>query len=166
MREVFLLSALAATLLAQGARADDAERLRRAVEYTLSVQQPSGLFLYDFDFLAAAPSGEDNIVRQAGTLFVLGEYLLETGDPRVAAALRAGLERMRALSVSTGKGRLQSVLERSGLYAIASRRLASLLDGLGLLHAPSGDALVVAGSEAGYDTTWSGATALALVAEL
>ena len=81
MREIFLLAALAATLLAQGARADDAERLRRAVEYTLSVQQPSGLFLYDFDFLAAAPSGDDNVVRQAGTLFVLGEYLLETGDP-------------------------------------------------------------------------------------
>jgi hypothetical protein len=167
MREVLLLSALVAALLdPRIARADDAERLRRAVEYTLSVQQPSGLFLYDFDFLAAAPSGSDNVVRQAGTLYALGEYLLETGDARVAAALLAGLERMRALSVSTGKGRLQWVLEPSGLYEIDSWRLAGLLDGMGLLHAPDGDALLVAGPQPGYQNASSGATALALSAEL
>jgi len=166
VRELLLVSALATTLLAQVARADDAEFLRRAVEYTLSVQQESGLFLYDFDFLTAAPSGDDNVVRQAGTLFVLGEYLLETRDPRVVAALRAGLDRMRALSVSTGKGRLQSALERSGLYDIDSRRLADLLHGMGLLHVPDGDALLVAEPTAGYDSAWSGATALALLAEL
>ena len=164
MREVFLLSAL--VLLAQAARADDAERLRRAVDYTLSVQQQSGLFLYDFDFLAAAPSGDDNVVRQAGTLYALGEYLLETGDPRVATALRAGLERMRALSASTGKGRFQSALEATGLYEIESRRLADLLHRVGLLHVPGGGALLVEGPTAGNDNAWSGATALALIAEL
>ena len=166
MREALLLSALAAALLAQAARADDAERLRRAVDYTLSVQQQSGLFLYDFDFLAAAPSGDDNVVRQAGTLYALGEYLLETRDPRVETALRAGLGRMWALSVPTGKGRLQTALEATGLYEIDSRRLAGLLQRMGLLDVPGGDALLVAGPTAGNDNAWSGATALALIAEL
>ena len=65
-----------------------------------------------------------------------------------------------------GEGWLQSVLEQSGLYEIDSRKLAGLLDGMGLLHAPDGDALLVAEPAAGYDKAWSGATALALIAEL
>jgi len=59
------------------ARADDAERVRRAVDYTVASQRPTGLFRYDFDVPSAEPTGEDNLVRQAGTLFVLGEALLE-----------------------------------------------------------------------------------------
>jgi hypothetical protein len=160
------LALLLAAVASAAARADDAETARRAVSYTLSVQREDGLFLYDFDFLSAAPSGEDNAVRQAGTLYALGEYLLHTGDERVAEALRRGLERMRTLSLPVGKSALQSALEPTGLYGIQSPRLASWLLRAGLLYRPEGEGRVVAQAGEGYEDAWAGTTALALIAEV
>jgi hypothetical protein len=165
MHRLVLVVLLAAAASA-AARADDVETVRRAVAYTLSVQREDGLFLYDFDFLAAAPSGEDNAVRQAGTLFVLGEYLQHTGDERVAEAMRRGLARMRTLSLPVGKGALQSALEPTGLYGIQSPRLASWLLRAGLLYRPEGAGLVVAAEDEGYEDAWAGTTALVLIAEI
>jgi hypothetical protein len=165
MRGAVAAAALA-LLVAVPSAADDAERSRRAAEHLLAMQLPNGLFRYDFDFLDGAPSGKDNVVRQAGALFALGEYLIETGDPRVAAALRAGLARLDALSLPLGKGELQSTLEALGLYATQSWNLQLALDRWGLLYRPEGEARVVAEPDGGYPTALSGGTALALLSEL
>jgi hypothetical protein len=143
----------------------DRERVVRAATYTLSTQRADGLFLYDFDFLAGAPTGKDNIVRQAGTLFALGEYLLDSGDERVAPAMERGFEALWSRSLPTGKGRAQRILERLGVFAFPSWRLSQWLDRWGLLHWPQGDGRLIA-DDGRYETAWSGATALALVAEL
>jgi hypothetical protein len=153
-----LLGALAILLVADPTRADDAQTLQRAVAYTLSVQRD--------DFMAAAPSGQDNVVRQAGALYALGEYLLHTDDPAVAESLRRGLERMQALSRPSGKSRFQSWLERTGLYAWESGRLEKLLLRHGLLYRPEGEGSVLVEPGAGYEQGWAGGTALALAAEL
>ena len=144
---------------------DDAERVRRAVAHTISTQLPNGLFEYDFDFLAGEPTGKDNIVRQAGTLFVLGEYLVDTGDPDVVPVMRKGLDAMAERSLPIGKGTLQSIVESLGGFSIKSWRLERAYDRMGALYDPAGDGLVVAGEDT-YETAYAGATALALIAEL
>jgi len=144
---------------------DDADRIRRAVEHTLSTQLPNGLFRYDFDFLAGEPTGQDNIVRQAGTLFALGAYLADTGDPAVVPPLRAGFDALSQRSLPIGTGTLQSLLERLGVFSIESWRLERALERNGLLHEPAGDGRVVSGDNS-YASAHAGATALALIAEL
>jgi hypothetical protein len=158
---------LAVALGAAPARAqvDDAERVRRAVDYTVASQRPTGLFRYDFDVPSAEPSGGDNQVRQAGTLFVLGEYLLERRDPRVEATLRTGLEAMAGLSVPIGRGAAQQALEAVGAFRLRYGRFERQLGRLGLLYAPEGPGRVV--TEGGdYDKALTGTTALALLAAL
>ena len=160
------VAACVALLSATAAHAqDDAERVRRAVAHTISTQLPNGLFEYDFDFLAGAPSGKDNIVRQAGTLFVLGEYLVDTRDPKVVPVLQRGLDAMAERSLSIGKGTLQSMLESLGSFSIKSGRLEDAFRRMGVLYDPAGDGLIVA-DKGTYKTAYAGATALALMAEL
>jgi hypothetical protein len=144
---------------------DDAERVRRAVAHTISTQLSNGLFEYDFDFLAGKPTGKDNIVRQAGTLFVLGEYLVDTGDPDVVPVMRKGLDAMAERSLPIGKGTPQRVVEWLGGFSIKSWRLERAYDRMGILYDPTGDGLVIADAET-YETAYAGATALALIAEL
>lgn len=157
--------AVALLSAAVAAAESDLERVQRAVAYTLSTQQPNGLFAYDFDFLAAEPSGQDNIVRQAGTLFALGEYLTDTGDASVAPALRAGLEALEERSLPVGTGRVQAWLERAGVFGIDSGRLERLLGERGWLYAPEGPGALVSG-DGSYAQALVGATALGLIAEL
>ena len=154
-------------LLAAGAvlADDDADRIRRAVAHTLATQLPNGLFRYDFDFLAGEPTGQDNIVRQAGTLFALGEYLVDTGDPAVVLPLRAGFDALSQRSLPIGTGTLQALLEQLGVFAIDSGRLTRALERNGLLYEPGGDGRVVSG-DGSYAGAYAGATALALIAEL
>lgn len=144
---------------------DDAERIRRAVAHTISTQLPNGLFEYDFDFLAGEPTGQDHIVRQAGTLFVLGEVLLDTGEANIVPVIHKGLDAMAERSLSIGKGRLQSIVEWLGGFSIKSWRLERAYDRMGVLYDPAGDGLVVAGENT-YETAYAGATALTLIAEL
>ena len=147
------------------ARADDADRVRRAVEYTVASQLPTGLFRYDFDVPSAEPTGGDNQVRQAGTLFVLGEYLLEERDPRVEETLRKGLVAMDGLSVPIGKSTSQQALESLGAFRLRFGRFERQLDRYGLLYAPEGPGRIV--TDAGdYAKALTGTTALALVAAL
>ncbi len=154
-----------AGLCAVDALADDAEVLRRAVDYTIAAQQPDGSFRYDFDFLAGEPTGSDNIVRQAGTLFALGEALLETDDRRLVPVMRAGLDRLASLSLPIGAGTTQSALASLGLFSVDSRRLARALDRWGLLYRPQGSGQLVSG-DGSYRGAPAGATSLALIAEL
>jgi len=164
-----VLTAIAASIAclpAGAARAgDDTERIRRAVDHTLSTQLPNGLFEYDFDFLAGESTGEDNIVRQAGTLFALGEYLVDVDDARVVPVMRAGLEALAERSLPLGRGSIQAILEWTGIFSIESGRLERALRWGGLLYDPGGDGRVVSGDDA-YDNALTGATALALIAEL
>ena len=147
------------------AAGEDDERLRRAVAHVLSTQLPNGLFRYDFDFLEAEPSGEDNIVRQAGTVFALGEYLRDTGDSAVVAPLRAAFDALAKRSLPLGRGRVQSALESAGVFSIVSERLARQLERAGVLFDPTGDGRVVSGDDS-YPGAHTGATALALLGEL
>lgn|GEM_PF-813501 len=156
---------LGAPALPAPARAGDAERVRRAVAYTVESQRPTGLFRYDFDVPSAEPTGGDNQVRQAGTLFALGEYLLEERDPRVEAALRAGLESMAGLSLPISRGAAQRALEAVGVFRLSFGRVERQLDRLGLLYAPEGDGLLVA-ENGDYEKAQAGTTALALLAAL
>jgi hypothetical protein len=141
-------AALAALLLATvaPARADDAERLRRAADHLIASQRESGLFAYDFDVASAEPSGRDNLVRQAGALAALGEYAADTGDRRALPALRAGLDALAARSLRIRPGRLDAALAALGLRPRGATRLVA---------------------EGGRpDGAPAGATALALVAAL
>src|SRR5439155_17179510 len=104
-----IAAALIALLASVAARGDDdGERIRRAVAHTVATQLPNGLFRYDFDFLAAKSTGEDHIVRQAGTLFVLGAYLVDTGDRSVVAPMQAGFGALAQRSLPIGTGTAQS----------------------------------------------------------
>lgn len=163
----FAAAAAAIALLAPiAARAqDDAERIRRAVAHTIATQLPNGLFRYDFDFLAAEPTGQDNIVRQAGTLFALGAYLVDTGDLEVAAPIERGLDALAQRSLPIGRTNTQSWLEWAGVFSIRSWRVEQALASRGWLYAREGDGSVVSG-DASYAGAHAGATALALIAEL
>jgi hypothetical protein len=144
---------------------DDAARIRRAVAHVVAAQQANGLFRYDFDFLAAEPTGGDNIVRQAGALFALGEYLVETGDRSVVEPIERGLDALAQRSLPIGTGRVQAWLERAGLFGITSWQLERALASRGWLYAREGDGRVVSGDQS-YAGATTGATALALIAEL
>src|SRR5437879_1640706 len=87
-----LLAAVTISLVLGGitpaaAQPTDQERMRRAVDYLLAAQLPSGLFVYDFDFVADRSVEPDNIVRQAGIAYFLAEYYRDAPDPRVRRAI-------------------------------------------------------------------------------
>ena len=149
------------------AQPTDRDRLQRAVEYLLASQAPSGLFLYDFDFLAGRSVGADNIVRQAGTAYILAEYYLHARDPRVRLSIEAMLKKLDELSLPIGKSALQSGLEQTRLLSlpIGRYKLRAGLERFGLLYRPSGDGKVIS-LDGRYLTAESGATAVALLAEL
>jgi len=139
--------------------------IARAAAALMAAQLPSGLFQYDFDFLDGKPSGQDNQVRQAGTLFALGEYLLETGDPKAAASLRAGLDALAKRSLPIGRGRVQSALESLGLFAppLGAGTLTRIYGRYGLLFTRAGEGRLVA-DQGDYAKAESGTTALGLAA--
>jgi hypothetical protein len=147
--------------------ATDRDRLRLAVEYLLGSQAPSGLFLYDFDFLAGRSVDVDNVVRQAGTAYFLAEYYLHARDPRVRLAIEATLKKLDELSLPISKSALQSALEQTRLLSlpIGRYKLRAGLERLGLLYRPRGDGKVIS-LEGRYLTAETGATAVALLAEL
>ena len=164
--------ALVAALVLGGAapaaaQVSDPERLRRAVDYLLASQLPSGFFRYDFDFLADRAAEGDNIVRQAGAAYILAEYYLHARDRRVRLAVEATLKTSDGLSRPIGKRWLQSALERTGLLSlpIGRYKLRAGLDRMGLLYLPRGDGKVIS-QDGRYGTAYTGATAVALLAEL
>src|SRR3984893_8528393 len=145
----------------------DQEQLRRAVEYLLAAQLPSGLFVYDFDFVADRPLEPDNIVRQAGIAYFFAEYYRDVPDPRVRRAIEATLGRLGELSLPIGKSRWQSALEQTGLLSgpIGRYKLRAALERFGLLYRPSGDGKVVS-LDGRYVRALTGAVAVALLAEM
>jgi hypothetical protein len=149
------------------AQVSDQERLRHAVDYLLASQLPSGLFRYDFDFLADRPVEGDHIVRQVGAAYFLGEHYLHARDRRVRLAIEAALKTFGELSLTIGKSPLQSVLEQARLLSlpIGRYKLRAALDRTGLLYRSAGDGKVVS-PDGKYRSAHAGATALGLLAEL
>jgi hypothetical protein len=149
------------------AQVSDQERLRRAVNYLLASQLPSGFFRYDFDFLADRPVEADNIVRQVGAGYILAEYYLHARDRRVRLAVEATLKTSGERSLTIGKSSLQSVLEHAGLLSlpIGRYKLRAGLERTGLLYREKGDGKVIS-QDGRYGTAYTGATAVALLAEL
>jgi hypothetical protein len=163
------LATLAAVLVLVWAHASSGAeaRLKQAVDALGRNQTPSGLLRYDFDFLASAPTGEDDAVRQAGVISFLAEYLLESKDPALTPIVRRGLERLEALSLPIGKRSGQGALEWTGLLSIPVGRykLRLGLERTGLLYQRHGAGRVVT-LDGSYDGAWAGATAMALLAEM
>lgn len=152
--------------------ADNAGFARRAVDQLVASQLPSGLFPYDFDFMAdkgepMEPLTIANIARQAGTAYGLGEYYLHLRDDRVRAAMAAALERFGEMSIPVGKSGLQSTVEWTRVLDLpfARYKLKVSLDALGLLYQETGDGRLVS-ADGTYNGAWAGTTALALLAEL
>src|ERR1700730_2033268 len=169
-RPVFI-AVMAAVVLAgvtpAPAQVSDHERLRRAVDYLLASQLPSGLFRYDFDFLADRSGEGDDIVRQAGAGYILAEYYLHVRDRRVRLAIEATLKTLAGLSLPIGKNSMQSALEQARLLSlpIGRYKLQAGLDRMGLLYQPRGDSKVIS-PDGKYTRAYAGATAVALLAEL
>jgi len=149
------------------AQPTDQDRLRQAVEYLLAAQLPSGLFVYDFDFVADRSVEPDNIVRQAGVAYILAEYYRYAPDPHVRRAIEATLTRLGALSLPFGKSRLQSAFEQAGLLSVPIGRykLKASLERFGLLYRPSGNGKVIS-LDGKYVGALTGAVAVALLAEM
>jgi hypothetical protein len=167
-----LLTAVTVTLVLGGitlaaAQPTDQERLQQAVDYLLAAQVPSGLFVYDFDFVADRSVEPDNIVRQAGVAYFLAEYYRHAPDSRVRHAIEATLSRLGELSLPIGKSRLQSALEQTGLLSVPIGRykLRAALERFGLLYRPSGDGKVIS-LDGKYVYALTGAVAVALLAEM
>jgi hypothetical protein len=141
--------------------------MRRAVNYLLAAQLPSGLFVYDFDFVADRAVESDNIVRQAGIAYFLAEYYRDVPDPRVRRAIEATLSRLGELSLPISKSRWQSALEQTGLLSVPIGRykLRAALERFGLLYRPSGNGKVIA-LDGRYVYALTGAVAVALLAEM
>ena len=74
---------------------DGGTAMTRAADFMIEVQQPNGLFAYEFNLSEGVWTERDNVVRQAGAAYGLAEYFVHTRDPRAGAALRRSL---RALS--------------------------------------------------------------------
>lgn len=167
-----LLAAVTVALVLSGitpaaAQPTDRDRLQQTVEYLLAAQLPSGLFVYDFDFVADRSVEPDNIVRQAGVAYILAEHYRYAPDPRVRRAIEATLTRLGELSLPIGKSRLQSALEQTGLLSVPIGRykLRAALERFGLLYRPSGDGKVIS-LDGRYVFALAGAGAVALLAEL
>ena len=141
-------------------------------ERWMASQRQSGFFAYGFDFLEDAASETDSmsapqLARQAGTGAVLADYQLLTGDTRAREPLRNLLAALRSHSLPIGKSALQTFIEGSRVLSLPVGRykLHSALERLGLLYEKHGAGLVLAPSN-GYAQAYTGATALALLAEV
>ncbi|MCP5370945.1 MAG: hypothetical protein H6907_04360 [Hyphomicrobiales bacterium] len=163
---------LAATAPAAAAPDSYDDALARAALHQISLQLPSGLLRYDFDFLA--DKGEDmkeiseaNLARQAGSAFGLAEYYRDSRDESLRAPLKRLLEAFVRLSVPVGKGGLQTAVEALRLHRLpfAQFKLRSALRSAGLLYLPRGEGLLLS-PDGRHETAWAGITALALLAEI
>ncbi len=131
LKSPFVFFALLSTLWmsAPDARAqDDAARL--GAYYLKSVQEPSGLFRYEFDFLTSEFTADNNIIRQAGAAYGLAEYLRHSADGEIEETIANALHAYVALSLPFGEGQLLAPPNRertdTGAGATALALLAEL----------------------------------------
>jgi hypothetical protein len=158
-----VLSPVGTTVAAQADRA----AIQRAADHLIGSQLPGGLLAYDFDFLTGSSSSNDSIARQAGVIAFLAEYYAERRDPHARAAVQAGLATLNRLSLPVSNGWPQSFVEYSGILSapIGRGTIQRVLARFGLLYRSYGDGRLVT-MNADYGSAVTGATALALIAEL
>lgn len=99
-----------------------------AAAYLKEAQRPSGLFRYEYDFVREMESPRDNIVRQAGTGYALGEYYVHTRDESVRKTIILALRAYSARSIPAGKGRLVSGDGKAGGARAGATALALLTE--------------------------------------
>ena len=100
-------------------------RIELAAAHLLRMQLDSGFFVYEHDFLSGADSADNNIVRQAGAGFALGEYYRHAQDPAVARALARAIDAYGRSSVVWGNGLL---LALDGRAFWTARKTSSCCD--------------------------------------
>lgn len=109
---LFLCGLLLSTQIpASLAASDDSAAIDSAAAYLVAAWSPQGQFRYQHDFLSGQDSNRNNLVRQAGAAFALGEYLLyekASVERRsgVANTLRQVLMRFHKDSIEWGGGQL------------------------------------------------------------
>ena len=107
VRAVAMVAGMATACCSAGAQiaADEvAFRARLAADYLVSVQLPSGLFAYEYDFLAARLVEADSIVRQAGTAFGVALFLNRWDAPGYRPYAERALRALVAYSMPYDDG--------------------------------------------------------------
>lgn len=97
---------------------------RQAAAFMGRMQKQDGLFQYEFDFIPAAFSEDDHLVRQAGAAYGLAEYLLFSKDNETVGVLTKALTAFERLSIPIQDGRMISfdgtpTQARTGATALA-----------------------------------------------
>lgn len=146
-----------------------------AARQLMGAQQPSGQFVFDYDFLLGGgrPGTEldvgrlEYITREAAAAYGLSRYFLYDRHPDIGRTLKSFLGNVRELSLPISKAPGQSVLEAIGILSlpIGRDRIAATLQWLNILYHPTGEGRLVS-YDRSYETAWGGATALSLLAEL
>ena len=147
----------------------DRFRANDAVAQLVRTQLPSGFFPYDFNFSTGDQSDMNNmdganLVRQTGTAWSVSQYLAVSPRDVTRHSLEYFLKRTSDDSISIGKGTLQKLLERVGLYNRWQlwRPLREPLNALGMLYSKEGKGQLVS-TVGDYERALPGATALSLL---
>ncbi len=166
------LSAAMVLVVQPGPAVASAERIRLAAESLAKLQLPSGLLLYEVNLLddsagGMTPVSVANMVRQTGSVFYLADYYRRSPSPRLKAVLEAAIEAFGKHTLPIGRGKLQSLLESSGILNSwrVQMNLSEAMNWLGLLYSTEGEGGVVS-PDGSYRNAVLGGTALALLAEL
>ncbi len=122
--EIFALVLIATFAASRGAGFSPAERLELAAKHLGRMQQEDGFFHYQFDFVTGHWSEENNIVRQAGAGYALGEYLLYRNNPETEDHLRRAIQAYSDASMEWKRGKLLTIegnyrKAKSGATALA-----------------------------------------------
>ena len=105
-----------------------------AAEHLVRMQRQNGLFQYDVNLRTGRATGQNNIVRQVGTVFSLAEYLGATRSDTVKRPIRNVLDALRKRSV---------VFRRRDRWIVADRRnLARARGGGNSTRSSHGDILL------------------------
>ena len=82
------------------------EREVLAATYMGNIQRKTGYFSYEFDFVSGSWSRSDELVRQAGASYGLGEYLLSHHDAIAKEVVEKAIKAYRTNSVPFKQGKL------------------------------------------------------------
>ncbi len=121
--EIFALVLIATFAASRGAGFSPVDRIELAAKHLGRVQQEDGFFRYQFDFVTGHWTEDNNIVRQAGAGYALGEYLRYRKNPEIEAHLRRAVQAYRDSSMEWKSGRLLTV---SGNYKKAKSGATAL----------------------------------------
>ncbi|MEA3153224.1 MAG: hypothetical protein QOK44_813 [Betaproteobacteria bacterium] len=170
-----LLGAVLAANILTGvalAATDRASMMRLTADHWIASQSPDGTLPYGFDLLAdtsTAPKGDEwaNVVRQVLSTYAWAQYYGHSGDRRAREPIQRALSAIGRRSLPIGKSRVQHWIEQTRILSLPAGRwrLQRALDRLGLLYEPAGSGRVVS-PNGKYGTAVTGATAVALLAEL